>query len=201
MFTKLFVRLAFLFIFAALAISAQIKSDASTNHPPVTVFHPTEEPFQIQTDQDLALAQRAEQIRADCIRGRRSICGKILAVLPDGLVVESGYTNLLRQPLTRSWLVPGTVTASRAVNLMEGAVPGSVCFDTVYLTDYPKSKRLKPKRYDYVIIQGYPTGQYTYNSLGTIHKTVRRFSAQLSKAVELNLQAEQKPPQPAAGAK
>jgi hypothetical protein len=195
------VRLTFLFVFAALAVSAQIKSEAPTNPPPVIVFHPTEQPFQIQTNQDLFLTQRAEQIRANCIRERRSICGKILAVLPDGLVVESGYTNLLRQPLTASWLVPGTVTASRAVNLVEGAEPGSVCFDTVYLTDYPKSKKLKPKRYDYVIIQGYPTGQYTYNSLGTIHKTVRRFSAQLSKAVELNLQAEQRPPPPTAGAK
>jgi hypothetical protein len=201
MFTKLFVRLAFLFVFAALAVSAQIKSDTPTNLPPVIASHPPEEQFQIPTNHDLSLAQRAEQIRADCIRGRRSICGKILAVLPDGLVVESGYTNLLRQPLTASWLVSGTVTASRAVNLMEGAEPGSVCLSTVYLTDYPKSKKLKPKRYDYVIIQGYPTGQYTYNSLGTIHKTVRRFSAQLTKAVELNLKTEQKPSPPAAGAK
>ena len=78
------------------------------------------------------------------------------------MVVESGYTNLLRAPLTSSWLVPGTVVASRAVNLLESAEPGSVCLDTVYLTDYPKSKKLKPKRYDYVIIEGYPTGQHTY---------------------------------------
>lgn len=201
MLAKWFVRLAFLFVCAALTVSAQIKSDAFTNPPPVIGSHPAEEPFQIQTNQDLSLAQRAEQIRADCIRGRRSICGKVLAVLPDGLVVESGYTNLLRQPLTASWLVPGTVTASRAVNLVEGAEPGSICLGMVYLTDYPKAKKLKPKRYDYVIIEGYPTGQYTYNSLGTIHKTVRRFSAQLSKAVELNLQAEQKLPPPAVDAK
>jgi hypothetical protein len=145
--------------------------------------------------------QRVEKIRADCIKGRRSICGKIVAVLADGLVVEGGYTNLLRQPLTNSWLVPGTVTASRAVNLVEGAEPGSVCLGTVFLTDYPKSRKLKPKRYDYVIIEGYPAGQYTYTSLGTIHKTVRRFSAQLSKAVELNLQGDQKAPPPAVGAK
>lgn len=149
---------------------------------------------QIKTNQDSPSAQHTEQVRATCINGRRSICGKILAVLPDGLVVESGYTNLLRQPLTSSWLVPETVTASRAVNLVEGAEPGSVCVDTVFLTDYPKSKKLKPKKYDYVIIESYPAGQYTYNPLGTIHKTVRRFSAQLSKAVALNLQAEQKPP-------
>jgi hypothetical protein len=147
------------------------------------------------------IQQRADQIRMDCIEGRRSICGKILNVFPDGLVVESGYTNLLRPPLTSSWLVPGKVTASRAVNLVEGAEPGSVCLGTVYLTDYPKSKKLKPKRYDYVIIEGYPAGQYTYTSLGTIHKTARRFSAQLSAAVESNLQAEQKALSSAVGAK
>ena len=138
--------------------------------------------------------QHVEKIREDCIQGRRSICGKIVAVLADGLVVEGGYTNLLRQPLTSSWLVPGTVTASRAVNLVESAEPGSVCLGTIFLTDYPKSKKLKPKRYDYVIIEGYPAGQYTYTSLGTIHKTVRRFSAQITKAVELILQAEPKAP-------
>jgi hypothetical protein len=147
------------------------------------------------------MQQRAYQIRLDCIEGRRSICGRILNIFPDGLVVESGYTNLLRQPLTSSWLVPGKVTASRAVNLVESAEPGSVCLGTVYLTDYPKSKKLKPKRYDYVIIEGYPAGQCTYTSLGTIHKTARRFSAQLAEAVELNLQAEQKAPWPMVGAR
>jgi hypothetical protein len=40
-----------------------------------------------------------------------------------------------------------------------------------------------------VIIEGEPAGQHTYTSLGTIHKTVRRFSAQLAKAVERNLES------------
>lgn len=62
-------------------------------------------------------------------------------------------------------------------------------------------KKFKPKRFDYVIIEGYPTGQHTYTLLGTIHKTVRRFSAQLSKAVELDIQAEPKAPSPDSGVK
>ena len=143
-----------------------------------------------------------EQVRNTCIHGRRSICGRILYVMPDGFVVESGYTNLVREPLTSSWLVPGTVMASRATNLLEGMTPGSICVGTIYLADLPKSKKLKPKKYDYVIIEGYPAGQYTYTSVGTIRKTVRCFSAQLSQAVALNLQAEpQSPPPPTAGIK
>src|SRR5271170_3484502 len=51
--------------------------------------------------------EHREQIRMECIEGRRLICGKILQILPDGFVVESGYTNLLREPLVQSWLAPG----------------------------------------------------------------------------------------------
>lgn len=134
-----------------------------------------------------AAVLRAEQIRADCIAGRRCICGKIMKILPEGLVVESGYTNLLREPLTRSWLVPGTVTTSRPEKLVESGIPGTPCVGTVLLTDYPKSRKLKPKAYDYVIIEGYPTGQHTYHSVGTVQKTVRRFSAQLATAVAWHL--------------
>ena len=155
----------------------------------------------IKTNQEVSSGLNAEQVRNTCIQGRRSICGKILQVLPDGLVVESGYTNLMREPLTSSWLVPGTVTASRAPNQLEGASPGSICVGTVLLTDLPKSKKLKPKRFDYVIIEGYPAGQFTYTSVGTVQKTVRRFSAQLSRSVALNLQAKPPTTPPSAAAK
>jgi len=119
------------------------------------------------------------------------ICGEIVKVLPDGLVVDSGYTNLLREPLVRSWLVPGTVSASRAAGLVEGNSPDSVCVGLVFLTDLPKSRRLKPKLYDYVIIEAYPAGHYTYHSIGTIERSVRRYSGILEKAVDLVLASEQ----------
>ena len=54
---------------------------------------------QVETNLLAARRERAEAMRTVCIQGRRSICGKILQVLPEGLVVESGYTNLLREPL------------------------------------------------------------------------------------------------------
>lgn len=131
-----------------------------------------------------------EQLRARCIAERRSICGKILRILPEGILVESGYTNLLREPLTRSWLVPGTVTASRAENLVERREPGALCVGTVLVTDLPRGR---PHQYDYVILSGYPTGEFSYTSVGTVRKTVRRFSANLEKAVRANLAAASEP--------
>jgi hypothetical protein len=135
---------------------------------------------------------RAEQIRTECIQGRRMICGKIMQILPDGLVVESGYPSLLRPEVDRSWLVPGTVIAARDPKLVEGRVAGEIAVGLVFLTDLPRSRGVKPKPkpYDYVVIQAYPAGQYTYTSVGTIQRTVRRFSCGLETAVNLNLKAE-----------
>src|SRR6267142_5500463 len=118
------MKLAVLFLLATLPAWGQ--TNALPSNPPAKVP-------QVETNQDLPSAQLREQVRTACINGRRCICGKILEIFPDGLVVESGYTNLLREPLTSSWLVPGTAVASRAVNLLESAEPGSVCLDTVYL--------------------------------------------------------------------
>ena len=143
-----------------------------------------------QTNKILSRGQQIEALRADCIQHRRTICGKILKVLPDGLVVESGYTNLMRAPLNHSWLAPGSVEAMPAANLVEGRQPDCVCVGLVFLTNLPK----KPvaKLYDYVDITGYPEGSYTYTSVGDLRRTVRRFSAKLSKAVQWHLDEREK---------
>jgi hypothetical protein len=139
--------------------------------------------------QGQATRQLSEQLRSQCIAGRRSICGKILRVFPGGILVESGYTNLARAPLTKSWLIPGTVTAARGEKLVETREPGALCIGTVFLTDLPRGK---PHPYDYVVIAGYPTGDFTYTSVGSVRKTVRKFSANVDKAVRTILDAAQK---------
>jgi hypothetical protein len=141
-----------------------------------------------QPDNPMATQQLSEQMRAQCLAGRRSICGKILQVFPNGILVESGYTNLTRAPLTKSWLIPATVSATRGENLVETRQPGALCIGTVFLTDPPRGK---PRQYDYVVIAGYPAGEFTYTSVAPIRKTVRRFSANLEKAVKTNLSAMQ----------
>jgi len=144
-----------------------------------------------EVQKEVAQSRLKEQIRAQCLEGRRSICGKIVRIVPDGLIVQAGYTNLLREPLTKSWLVPGSVVASPAPNLVESKEPGAICVGTVYLTDLPRGK---PHLYDYVILAGYPTGEASYTAAGTLKKTARRFSGNLDKAVNTILSAEHAQP-------
>lgn len=172
------VFLFIIFILGAFHLSAQtnrfVGTNASiaTNPPPLT-------------------SQGLEEVRQRCLHDRRLICGKIIKVLPEGLVVESGYTNLLRAPLTKSWLVPGVVVASREPNLIEGKEPGCIAVGRVVLTDLPRSRSAKPRLYDYVVIQAYPAGVCTYDSVGEIKRNVRRFAATLPQAVQLNLEIEE----------
>jgi len=133
-------------------------------------------------------AKHSEQIRTNCINGRRLICGKVLKIDPDGVVVDSGYTDLLRQPLMRSWVAPRSVSASNPVAL-ELNEPGAPCIGLALLTNIPK--RPKVKLFDYVIIMGYPAGQYAYKPVPNVEKTIRTFSASLDAAIKLNLQAEE----------
>jgi hypothetical protein len=160
-----------------------LSATAQTNAPPA--------PDTAARQKEISRIELKEQIRTQCLAGRRSICGKILRILPQGILVEAGYTNLLREPLTKSWLVPATVVASPAQNLIESKNPGAICVGTIFVTDLPRGK---PHVYDYVIVAGYPTGEITYTSVGTVKKTVRRFSANLDKAVAARIAAATEAP-------
>ncbi|MDB6110920.1 MAG: hypothetical protein JWR69_2670 [Pedosphaera sp.] len=166
------MRLTLIILLAALAASAQ------TNPPPAA------------PDAAARDAQQAEQIRTECINGRRFICGKVVQITKEGLVVESGYTSLTRPPLNQSWVVPGTVSVTSDPHGVEGNSPGTPCFGLVFLTDIPKRPAVKP--YDFVVIQAYPAGQYVYTPVPTVQKTIRRFAAGLPTAVALNLKAGEK---------
>lgn len=168
----------FFIAFAVTAICTQADNAASTGDAGSVTNTPAA--------RARAFEQATEKIRADCVEGRRIICGKIVNIISGGLVVDSGYTNLMRTPLNKSWLVPGTVQAVRPGDLIESREPGSVCVGLVFLTGLPKSRLAKPKLYDYVVLQAYPAGHYTYNSVGTMQRTVRRFSAKLPIAIQLN---------------
>jgi hypothetical protein len=177
---KSFATLLFLAAFTAVAHSSP---DVATNNvqPAAQI---TQSPTNSMTNSPIELSER---LREECIRGRRSICGKVLRVFPEGIVVESGYTNLLREPLNKSWLIPGSVTATLATNLVESTEPNAICVGTVFVSDLPRGG--KPKQYDYVVLTAYPAGQHTYTSVGAIHKTVRHFSANLEQAIRLDFQA------------
>lgn len=166
----MFARALFCLFLASLSASAETSSVNATNSP--------------------ATAQKAEQIRTRCIEARRYIAGRVLEVTPEGLVVDSGYSRLLSPPFNKSWTVTGTATIERDPSLVEENKPDAICAGLVLLSNYPK--RPAVKNYDYVVIHGYPAGNYTYVPAPGIKKTIRRFSASLERAVEINLALERK---------
>ena len=138
----------------------------------------------------LSATQRGDDARNMCIANRRVVCGRVLKVFSDGLVVESGYTELTRPPLNQSWLVNGGAVVNRDPKALELNEPGSPCIGIVFLTNIPK--RPAVKQYDYITLQAYPTGQHTYTSVPGVDKTVRCFSASLDAAIRVNLEAGEK---------
>jgi len=143
-----------------------------------------------QTNEQSLRAQRAAEIRAACINGRRCICGKVIKIVPEGLVVESGYTALMEPPFTESWVIPGGALVNRDSKLIERSEPASPCIGTVLLTDFPK--RPAVKLYDYVLLQAYPAGQYLYVPVPGVEKPIRKFSGGLDTAIKLNLETGDK---------
>lgn len=142
-----------------------------------------------------ATAVRAEQLRTQCIQGRRCICGRVLQVLTNGVVIDSGYADLLRPGLKADWHFPGTVTATRDPHLVENQVPGSVCIGKIFLTDLPRKRgaKIKLNLYDWVVVEGYPAGKFTYTSIEGLPHTVRRFACGLETAVKLQVTPDPKP--------
>ena len=139
-------------------------------------------------------AVRSEQLRGECIQGRRCICGRVLQVLTNGIVLESGFANLLRPELKGDWHFPSTVVATRDPHLVEDKTPGSICVGPVFLTDLPRKRRAKIKinQYEYVVLNAYPAGSITYTSPENIPHTVRRFACGLESAVQLRLDSSDK---------
>lgn len=180
---------------AALLSSCQSNRDflpATANPPfaPLVTGIPPPGPAPLQAPEARAELLKIERVRNECINGRRRLCGLVLQAGKDGLVVDSGYTDLLRQELSHSWVVPAGVAASRPANLMEENSPGSVCVGLVYVTALPRRPVVRP--YDYVVLQAYPAGEYTYAPVQNVKRTIRRFSVELETAIQLNLPTAKK---------
>jgi len=166
-------------LLAAAGLPAQTNELAAADHvAPAQTFDP-------------AVAVRAEQLRTLCIQERRCICGRVLAVETNGLVIDSGYDSLLRLGKKGTWHFPSTVVASRDPHLVEDQNPCSICVGQVFLTDLPRKRRAKIKvnEYDYVLIDAYPAGEYSYTPPGGFSHTVRRFACGVETAVNLRLAA------------
>jgi hypothetical protein len=157
----------------------------STNVPA-----PAPPPSAQEQAQSFKTAQRAEQIRTTCLEGRRYICGRVVQVTPEGLVVDSGYSRLLSSPFNQSWVVRSTASVNRDDSAVEEKKPDGICVGLVFLSNIPK--RPAVKSYDYVVIHGYPAGEYRYVPVPGVQKTIRRYCASLERAVQINLERERK---------
>jgi len=135
--------------------------------------------------QTLPAGQQIEALRADAIEHRRIICGKVVQVGTDGIVVESGYEKLTQPPLNQSWVVPASAALGAPPPMVEGNRQDCLCVGLVFLTDLPRKPVVH--LYDYVNLRGYPAGQRTYTSVGNVQRTVRKFSTKLKKAVQWKL--------------
>lgn len=102
--------------------------------------------------------------------------------------MDSGYADLLKPPLNRTWVVPGTASLTRNPAALEEKKPDAVCVGLVFLTVFPKKPKVN--EYDYVALHVYPCGEYQYQPVPGVEKTIRRFSGSLERAVLLNLEAE-----------
>ena len=122
------------------------------------------------------------------------LCGRVLEITNNGVVLDSGYTDLLHEPINRYWVVPGNVTASRDPNAIEATEPGSPCIGTVFLnlTDAPKRGGRPIHPYDYILLLAYPIGSYDYVPVAPVTKKIRKFTGTLEMAVAINYSEEQK---------
>lgn len=161
-----------LFVFSGPVTVAQTNTNVASRPSPVTNVN----------------SSRSEQIRSECVQGRRYICGKVVQIVPDGLVIDSGYADLLKSPLNKSWVVPGTASLTRNPASIEENKPDAICIGLVFLTVFPKKPKVN--EYDYVALHVYPCGQYQYKPVPGVEKTIRRYSGSLERAVQLNLEAE-----------
>src|SRR5256885_8155410 len=80
-------------------LSASLRGVAQTNLSTSTTSQTNR-----MNDPAAVREQRAAEIRAACINARRCICGKVIKIVPEGLVVESGYTALMQPPFTGAWV-------------------------------------------------------------------------------------------------
>ncbi len=139
---------------------------------------------------ELTPAQRAEIIRTNCLQGARYICGRVLQIRTNGVVVDSGYTDLMDVHYRQLWRVPGTANVHRDPSAVEINQPGAPCVGLVFLTDLPRRPPLR--LYDYVSIHAYPVGSSTYTPVPGVQKTIREFAVRLSMAMHLQLNAPPK---------
>lgn len=114
------------------------------------------------------------------IDSSRTVAGKVIQKLPDGLLVDSGAEVMAEVGKTEFTYGKYSVSSVTHTGVGEGNQPGTTCLGLVLLQDHPRYSDMVDGAYVKVI--AYPIGQYQYTTVQNASKTVRKFSADLDRA-------------------
>jgi hypothetical protein len=129
----------------------------------------------------------SQQFQVEVLRNRvfqtcRIVWGRVVQKLPGGLLVDSGEEPvpeaLKSEP---EFEAHGNMTTTHKTEGDEAKEPGAQCKGLVFLADYPDYGPAVVG--DYVQILVYRMGDYIYRPAFGGQKTVRKFTADLDKAI------------------
>jgi hypothetical protein len=123
--------------------------------------------MQAELDRQMAAAlkQKAdfEKLKGDLIKESRTISGKVIQKIPEGLLVDNAWSSYVTETIRE----PSPATEYT-----------SLCL----LIDYPEYDQTVDG--DYIHILAYPAGQYVYTTVNNSQKTVRKFTVDFQKAID-----------------
>ena len=126
-------------------------------------------------------ARQLEGLKAIFASKSRTVSGKIIQKIPEGLLVESGQSEIDQVGHTDvEFDRMGNMSTSTTATLQEGDTARSLCLGLVLLEDHPRYDQLVDD--NVVVILAYPDGQFSYKSVGGGQKTVRKFTADFNRA-------------------
>lgn len=128
-----------------------------------------------------AVQTRIQTAQQALIQRSRTISGKIIQKIPEGLLVDSGREDIDQVGHTDvEFNARGDMSTSKTVTLQEGDTAGALCLGLVLLADHPRYNQLVDD--NVVVVLAYPDGQFSYKAVSGGQKTVRKFTADFNKA-------------------
>jgi len=135
----------------------------------------------LQQKAAFAQAQQLAGLKKAFAQGSRTISGKIIQKIPEGLLVDSGREAIDEVGHTDvEFDAQGNMGTSTTATLQEGDTAAAECLGLVLLEDHPREAQLVDD--NVVVMLGYPDGQFTYKAVSGGEKTVRKFTTDFNKA-------------------
>jgi hypothetical protein len=156
--------------------------DASASYGRLQIEKRQQEAERVRAAQVLAAERaRAEATQKRVQAGSRTVSGKVLQKLSEGLLVDSGADFLAKVGDTSTTITRGAIFKRKTVAFTEVNEPRALCLGLCLLQDDPRYRSIVDG--DYITVLAYPIGQYSYTAVSGGTKTVRKFTASLAKAI------------------